>query len=109
MPPYHHLPSSNDGLTGEVHSTFQCYHPGAGIVFLAFPSHFAPNILYILDLLPTMYSFLLMANMIKNNSPYRIIHSHRMTLSRQKTVFVLYCQHCLLVLGGVRDFASSSS
>ena len=33
-----------------------------------------------------MYSFFLMAN-IQNNSPYRIIHSHRMTLSRQKNCF----------------------
>ena len=70
------------------YSAFQCYHPGAGIVFVAFPSHFAPSILYILDLLPTMYSFFLMAD-IKNVSRYRIIHSHRMRLSRQKTCFCL--------------------
>ncbi len=66
---------------------------------------------YILDFLPTMYSFFFMAN-IENNGLYRIIHSHRITLSRQKTVFVFrlgHCQYCLLVLGGVREFASSGS
>jgi hypothetical protein len=51
-----------------------------------------------------------MAN-IQNNSPYRIVHFHRMT-SRQKIVFVFRLRHCqrgLLVLGGVREPESAGS
>jgi hypothetical protein len=62
-----------------------CYHPDAGIVFVALPFRAQHSVH--LDLLPTMYSFFLMAN-IQNDSPHCIIHSHHMTLSQQKIVSV---------------------